>query len=150
MLKKLVIVFLVLLTAACGFGIYDYIYYRMQISSMVFDVKKYEHGFISDFPTNSDFPDTDIFDLTSFNIGTIDNADTAKEKAEDFWISAYGEKEIKAQKPYYCFYDEKAGVWHITTKKAFKHVWEKHKKGSGAAHLIVQEDGNVLACWHRS
>lgn len=98
---------------------------------MTFDIRKYKHCFISDFPSNSDFPDSEVFKTDSFVLGPIDNADTAKEKAESFWISAYGEKEIKAQRPYYCFYDEKAGVWHITAKKAFKHVWDKHKKGSG-------------------
>lgn len=138
-MKKYIAIFLLLTAAVGGILIYDCIYYHRQISLETFDVSKYESVI-------SSFPYSDIFDSVSFELGPIDNADTAKKKAESFWISVFGE-DIKGQKPYYCFYDDEAGVWHITTKKAFRHIWEKNRKGGGTAHLIVRSDGKVLASW---
>lgn len=139
-MKKNVIISLVLAAlAAGGFFVFDYIYYHRQISSTVFDVSDYENHI-------SGFPSSELYKLVPSEIGLVSDEEAAKENAENYWISVYGD-EIKSQKPYYCFFDNKAEVWHITTKRAFTHIWEKNRKGGSAAHLIVQSDGKVLASW---
>lgn len=136
-MKKYIIVFFLFIIG--GILIFDYIDYHSQISSAVFDIREYDYYIYN-------FPSSELYNSVSHEIGLIPNEKIAREKAEIYWISVYGE-EIKMQKPYYCFYDTKANTWHITTRKAFRHIWEKNRKGGGTAHMIVQSDGKVLASW---
>ncbi|MBE6547279.1 MAG: hypothetical protein E7667_00165 [Ruminococcaceae bacterium] len=75
------------------------------------------------------------------NVGSISNARGATKKAETVWLKLYG-KNIKKEKPYQVFYDEKSDVWLVTGSM------KSNAKG-GVAHIIMEGDtGKVLAVWH--
>jgi len=78
-------------------------------------------------------------------LGPIDNAKTAKEKAESVWIEMFGES-IKQEKPYKVFFDKSNDVWLVTGsmhRSLFGEV-----KGGVANIIIKKSDGKVLAVWH--
>jgi hypothetical protein len=79
-------------------------------------------------------------------VGTTDNVQQAKEKAESVWIEIYGEEKTKQEKPYEVFYDEYEEVWLVMGSLPSKpfHV----SLGGTVCILIKKSDGKVLAVWH--
>ncbi len=130
---------IIVIGVVCCVFIYDSAYYYKQTCSGVFCADDYKTWI-------DDFEEYVVYDPLPLDIGYISDSKAAKEKAELYWAEHCGE-DVKEQKPYYCFWDDDAKVWHITTKKAFKHIWERRRMGGGAAHLIVSSDGKVLAVW---
>lgn len=96
-----------------------------------FNIAEY-NNYIAEFPSDK-------------ILGTVDRAETAKEKAENVWTEIYGDS-IKKQKPYKVFFDEANDVWLITgsmPRRLFGDVV------GGVANIIIQKsDGKVLAVWH--
>lgn len=74
------------------------------------------------------------------NVGSIVDSKDAQQKAEKIWIKLYGES-TKKEKPYQVFYDENSKVWlvHGSIKPTMK---------GGAAHILIENTGKVLAVWH--
>ncbi|MDR0286375.1 MAG: YbbC/YhhH family protein [Clostridiales bacterium] len=75
-------------------------------------------------------------------VGTTENVQQAKEKAESVWIEIYG-KEKKRNKPYEVFYDEYEEVWLVMGT-----LPPKYSAGGVPYILIKKSDGKVLAVWH--
>ena len=73
-------------------------------------------------------------------VGRIDSVQTAMEKAEVVWKEIYGD-EVKDVKPYKASFDDKNRVWLIEGTLRKKMV-------GGVPHILIQEDGRVLAIWH--
>jgi len=72
---------------------------------------------------------------------TIESAKMAKVEAEKIWIEIYG-KQVKNEKPYNVFYDDKNGVWLING--SLRKGWV-----GGVAYILIRKhDGRVLAVWH--
>ena len=72
---------------------------------------------------------------------TIESAKMAKVEAEKIWIEIYG-KQVKNEKPYNVFYDDKNGVWLING--SLPKGWD-----GGVAYILIRKhDGRVLAVWH--
>ena len=75
-------------------------------------------------------------------LGTVDNQEMAKEKAEAVWIEMYGEEIKKEKKPYIVYFDLNSGVWLVTGSLP------KNMDG-GVPYILIQKlDGKVLAVWH--
>ncbi|MBQ8396299.1 MAG: hypothetical protein IJX54_04845 [Oscillospiraceae bacterium] len=97
----------------------------------------------------SDFEDEIEEYAYSENLGEIPDAETAKEKAEELWISLYGEwRDIEGEKPFKVFFDEENEVWYVkgALKQPLIPIFGTVKGGTGG--LIVTTDGEVLAVWH--
>ena len=74
-------------------------------------------------------------------LGSIDSAQTVKEKAETIWLDIYGNS-VKDKKPYNVFFDEQNQVWLV------QGTLQKNCDG-GVPHILIQKsDGKVLAVWH--
>lgn len=79
------------------------------------------------------------------NVGQIDDADTAVEKAKELWIDAFsavGEKPYQpaAREKIEVSYDANEECWHvndIAPTNAF----------GGVSHAIIQKSGEVVAVW---
>jgi len=72
---------------------------------------------------------------------TIESAKMAKVEAEKIWIEIYG-KQVKKEKPYNVFYDDKNEVWLING--SLRKGWV-----GGVAYILIRKhDGKVLAVWH--
>lgn len=96
-----------------------------------FNISEYSN-YIVDFPSEK-------------VLGHVDNAESAKERAESVLLELYGES-IKDEKPYRVLFDESSEVWLVTgsmPKSLFGNV-----KGGVANIIIQQSDGKVLAVWH--
>ena len=92
-----------------------------------FDVSEYQY-YIDNFPAQDELGDI------------IDTEDLLK-KVETIWIKIYGE-EIKSQKPYQVFYDEKNSIWLVHGTLQFDMM-------GGVANILVDNDtGKALAIWH--
>lgn len=74
-------------------------------------------------------------------VGTVQDVETAKEKAESIWIELYGD-EVKEKKPYIVSFDELNEVWLVQGSLP------KNKFGGVPYILIQKSDGKVLAVWH--
>ena len=75
------------------------------------------------------------------NLGPISEISDLLRKVEAIWINKYGE-DIKAEKPYQVFYDEKTNVWLVQGTLRSNMV-------GGVANILVENDtGKVLAIWH--
>ena len=97
------------------------------------------------------------FDLTNFqweietfpsdkNVGQVDNANTAIEKAKELWIEKYsvvaGQPNNPInEKPIKVYFDEKNGCWYV-------HGTLSRNQVGGVPHAIIQKDGKVVAVWH--
>ena len=75
------------------------------------------------------------------NVGNVIDAKDVIKKAENVWISLYGES-VKKEKPYQVFYDKKNGVWLV------RGSLRSNIKGGVANILIQNETGNIIAVWH--
>ncbi|MDR0286373.1 MAG: YbbC/YhhH family protein [Clostridiales bacterium] len=75
-------------------------------------------------------------------VGTTENVQQAKEKAESVWIEIYGKDEKKWHKPYEVFYDEYEEVWLVMGSLP------SNTDGGVPYILIKKSDGKVLAVWH--
>lgn len=64
----------------------------------------------------------------------------AKATAKKLWVPIYG-SDVKYMRPYIISFDEKNKVWHIEGSLS---EW----KAGGVPHLLVKEDGDVIAIWH--
>lgn len=77
-------------------------------------------------------------------LGPIDNAVTAKEKAESVCIEMFGESIIK-QQPYKAYFDKETNT-RLVTGSGVKTLLGSKK--SGVPYIIIQNsDGKVLAVW---
>lgn len=74
-------------------------------------------------------------------LGATESAQTAKEKAEVFWVEIYGES-VKDEKPYEVLFDEENQVWLVGGGLP------KDMDGGVACILIKKSDGKVLGVWH--
>lgn len=96
-----------------------------------FNIEEYKQYII-------DFPSDEI-------LGSIDDADMAKEKAEYIWRKIYGDS-IKDERPYKVFIDDSNDAWLVTGSL---HTGLFSSKKGGTAHIIIKKsDGKVLAIWH--
>ena len=80
------------------------------------------------------------------NVGQIDDADTAVEKAKELWIDAFsavGEKPYQpaARGKIEVSYDSDEECWHINGTL-------KPDTLGGVPHAIIRKNGNVIAVWH--
>lgn len=82
----------------------------------------------------ADFPSDKV-------LGSVDNAQLAKENAEVIWKEIYGES-IKDMRPYIVSFDNENQVWLV------KGTLQKNWKGGVPYILIQKKDGKVLAIWH--
>lgn len=74
-------------------------------------------------------------------VGTVQDVETAKEKAESIWIELYGD-EVKEKKPYIVLFDELNEVWLVQGSLP-------ENKFGGVPYILIQKsDGKVLAVWH--
>lgn len=74
-------------------------------------------------------------------VGTVQDVETAKEKAESIWIELYGD-EVKEKKPYIVSFDELNEVWLVQGSLP-------ENKFGGVPYILIQKsDGKVLAVWH--
>ena len=88
-----------------------------------------------------DYQDEIVVFPSDENIGEINDINTLMKKIEKIWIKVYGD-EIKKEKPYKVFYDEKNDVWLI-------HGTLPDYVDGGVAYAIVDnKTGKVLAVWH--
>jgi len=104
-----------------GFTLYPYI-----ISTKVYDFNLEDYQYQQEV-----FPNDKV-------LGTIENAEIAKEKSENVWIGIYGENVLN-KKPYVVSYDDVNEVFHVHGTS-----W----KGNVPHILIRKADGKVLAVWH--
>lgn len=75
------------------------------------------------------------------NVGSIIDAKDAIKKAEKIWINLYGEN-IKKEKPFKVFYDEKSETWLVCGTLHSNMV-------GGVANILIEDGtGKVLAVWH--
>ena len=89
-------------------------------------------NYIIDFPSN-------------IVLGPVNNAESAKDKAQSVWLQLYGES-IKDEKPYQVFFDESNEMWLVTGSMP-KCLFDTTK--GGVANIIIRKsDGKVLAVWH--
>jgi len=89
-----------------------------------------------------DYKDENLIQFPSDKIlGAVPDAETAREQAESVWVEVYGEQ-VKFDKPYQVFYDEKNCVWLVQgTLRSNMH--------GGVANILIDNDtGKVLAVWH--
>ena len=103
------------------------------------------------YPTKvGDFNLSEYYDIiTEFSsdrvLGPVDDAKTAKEKAEHLWVEIYGEF-VREEKPYQVFFDKTNDVWLVTgtlPQPLFGEVV------GGVAYILLRKvDGKVLAVWH--
>lgn len=78
-------------------------------------------------------------------LGPVNDAESAKEKAQSVWLVLFGES-IEDEKPYKVFFDESNGMWLVTgsmPKRLFGSI-----KGSVANIIVRKSDGKVMAVWH--
>jgi len=89
-----------------------------------------------------DYKDENLIQFPSDKIlGAVPDAETAREQAESVWVEVYGEQ-VKFDKPYQVFYDEKNCVWLVTGTLPDGYA-------GGVPYIIIREsDGKVLAVWH--
>ena len=77
----------------------------------------------------------------NMSVGNIDNAEEAKNIAENLWTKEYGVK-VKDKKPYIVYYDSTSKVWLVQGSLPNETV-------GGVPYIIMREiDGKVLALWH--
>ena len=89
-------------------------------------------NYIIDFPSN-------------IVLGPVNNAESAKDKAQSVWLQLYGES-IKDEKPYQVFFDESNEMWLVTGSMP-KCLFDTTK--GGVANITIRKsDGKVLAVWH--
>jgi len=75
------------------------------------------------------------------NVGKIIDANDVAKKAELIWIKLYGEN-IKKEKPFKVFYDQKSEVWFVCGTL-------RSNTMGGVANILIQDrTGKVLAVWH--
>lgn len=72
------------------------------------------------------------------NIGKVDNANIAIEKAKELWSEKYGDTDGKKVN---IEYDPESGCWHVCGLVS-------PKKFGGVPHAIIQRDGKVMAVWY--
>lgn len=109
-----------------------YCFEKEQFEALVkiekFDVEDYSY-FIAEFSSDE-------------VLGSIDNAQIAKEKAEMIWLEKYGQ-DVKKEKPYHVYYDMKNGVWLVTGTMPCDNA------DGGVAYILIEKaDGKVMAVWH--
>jgi hypothetical protein len=74
-------------------------------------------------------------------LGPVDDAEIAKEKAEDVWIELFGDS-VTGKRPYQVMFDETNEVWLVQGTLPKKML-------GGIPYIIIQKtDGKVLAVWH--
>ena len=95
-----------------------------------FDLEEYQEE-IAMFPSDK-------------HVGPVEDASTAIEKAKELWTEIYGKKQAQEQKPYRVSYDKKAGVWLVEGRFHLRNLGQK----GGVAHLLITDEGDVLAVWH--
>ena len=79
-------------------------------------------------------------------LGETNNERDAKEKAEQVWISKFGNS-IKKEKPYCVYYDSQSETWLV--KGSFPKDWLGRDVLGGVAYILIQKtNGKVLAVWH--
>ena len=100
---------------------------RIEIKS--FDASEYSH--ITDM-----FPSEDYF-------GPIVDVKSLLEDVEHLWIREFGD-EVKQEKPYKVFYDDRSGVWLVQGT-----LPTSQNSDGGVANILVDNaTGKVLAVWH--
>ncbi|MBP5780502.1 MAG: hypothetical protein J6X34_04630 [Clostridia bacterium] len=125
--KVLIILALVILTAVGATTVLIAREYSVFSKVRPFDVDDYQE-FIDTFPSNE-------------YLGKISGKADAVKKAETLFVKIYG-KQVKKERPYQIFYDEKAEAWLVQGSLP------SNKKG-GVAKIIIENDtGKVLAVWH--
>ena len=79
-------------------------------------------NYIIDFPSN-------------IVLGPVNNAESAKDKAQSVWLQLYGES-IKDEKPYQVFFDESNEMWLVTGSMP-KCLFDTTK--GGVANIIIRK-----------
>ena len=92
-----------------------------------FSVNDYQY-FIDNFPSE-------------INVGTVEDSNDAKKKAETVWTETYGKK-VKKNKPYIVLFDSENGVWLVSGSLP------SNMMGGVPCILLRRSDGQVLALWH--
>ena len=80
------------------------------------------------------------------NVGQIDNAQTAVEKAKELWIDKFGTINGQPYNPINgrkieVSYDSEEECWHIYGTLPPNTL-------GGVPHVIIRKDGKVIAIWH--
>lgn len=102
-------------------------------------------------------PDVGEFELNKYrweietfpsdkNVGQVDDANAAIEKAKELWIEKYsvvgGQPNNPINgKPIKIYFDEKNDCWYV-------HGTLPKNQVGGYPHAIIQKDGKVIAVWH--
>ena len=102
-------------------------------------------------------PNVEEFSLSSYqweienfpsdkNVGQVDDANTAIEKAQELWLEKYSIVNGQTYNPINgrkieVSYDSENDCWHINGTLP-------PKSGGGVPHAIIQRDGKVTAVWH--
>lgn len=124
-MKKYIILSIVILLSVSGFVAIFYGNRDNKINN--FSIEEYQE-YISKFPSTE-------------NVGNIENQKQAKEKAEQLWITKYGNN-IKKKKPYNVSYDKQNKIWLV------EGTLPKNALG-GVPHILIDgTTGTVLAIWH--
>ncbi|MDR0889999.1 MAG: YbbC/YhhH family protein [Oscillospiraceae bacterium] len=120
---------IVLIIALVGGSIFMFVFRTIKTTEAVGTFKLTDYSFyIENFPSE-------------IVLGTIDSAQSAKEKAEEIWIEIYGDT-AKNKKPYIVSFDELNQVWMV--QGTLPNNWV-----GGVPYIIFRKaDGKVLAVWH--
>ena len=79
------------------------------------------------------------------SVGTIKSPRDAKQKALSVWFEIFGKESI-LEWPYKISYDPDNKAWLVTGSLPL--LYNILGAFGGAANIIFQEDGKVLAVWH--
>ena len=80
-------------------------------------------------------------------LGDMSNPAVFIEKIEEIWVSIYGERIRKENRPYRLYYDNEAEIWYV--RGTLEQPTDGGHIMGGVPEILVQKkDGRVIAVWH--
>ena len=87
---------------------------------------------------------TQVLAELSENIGTIEDAKSARRAAMDIWSQYFSSVDIKSERPFSVYYDPENEIWYVIGTRHRHFVnWR-----GGSAEMLIDRNGDIISVWH--